>query len=170
MGQPIEITRPELSVSALRALAGKTDDGAVVRRLLAMALGLEGRCRTEAALPGGMTRQTPRDWVHRYNAEGVDGLRSRTGPGRPPLLTDARMAEPREMLLKGPTPERNTVIRWRCADLCEEVAERWSVKGCEQTMGRWLRRLEMTRVQPRPSHPRKDPEAEVTFKKTSAAW
>ena len=164
MGQPIEITRPELSVSALRALAGKTDDGAVVRRLLAMALVLEGRCRTEAALLSGMTRQTLRDWVHRYNAEGVDGLRSRTGPGRPPLLTDARMAELREMLLKGPTPERNTVIRWRCADLCEEVAERWSVKVCEQTMGRWLRRLEMTRLQPRPYHPKTDPEAEVTFK------
>ena len=39
MGQPIEITRTELSVSALRVLAGKTDDGAVVRRLLAIALG-----------------------------------------------------------------------------------------------------------------------------------
>ena len=79
MGQPIEITRTELSVSALRALAGKTDDGAVVRRLLAIALVLEGRCRTEAASLNGMTRQTLRDWVHRYNAEGVDGLRSANG-------------------------------------------------------------------------------------------
>ena len=34
MGQPLEITRTELSAPALRALAGKTDDGAVVRRLL----------------------------------------------------------------------------------------------------------------------------------------
>jgi transposase len=170
MGQPIEITRTELSVSALRTLAGKTDDGAVVRRLLAIALVLEGRCRTEAASLNGMTRQTLRDWVHRYNAEGVDGLRSRTGPGRPPFLTDAQMEELREMVLKGPDPERNIVIRWRCADLCEEVAERWSVKVCEQTMGTWLRRLEMTRLQPRPYHPKKDPEAEVTFKKTSAVW
>ena len=170
MGQPIEITRTELPVSALRALAGKTDDGAVVRRLLAIALVLEGRCRTEAASLNGMTRQTLRDWVHRYNAEGVDGLRSRTGPGRPAFLTDTQMEELREMVLKGPDPERNIVIRWRCADLCEEVAERWSVKVCEQPMGTWLRRLEMTRLQPRPYHPKKDPEAEATFKKTSAAW
>jgi transposase len=170
MGQPIEITRTELSAAALRALAGKSDDGAMVRRLLAIALLLDGHCRTEAASLSGMTRQTLRDWVHRYNAEGVDGLRSRTGPGRPPLLTKARMAELKEMLLKGPDPERNTVIRWRCADLCEEVAERWSVKVCKQTMGRWLRRLKMTRLQPRPYHPKKDPEAEVAFKKTSAAW
>ena len=55
MGQPIEITRTELSASALRVIAGKTDDGAVVRRLLAVALVLEGRSRTEAALLNGMT-------------------------------------------------------------------------------------------------------------------
>jgi hypothetical protein len=78
MGEPIEITRTELSAPALRALAGKTDDGTVVRRLLAIALVLEGRCRDEAASLNGMTRQTLRDWVHRYNAEGVEGLRSRT--------------------------------------------------------------------------------------------
>ncbi len=170
MGQPIEITRTELSASALRALAGKTDDGAMVRRLLAIALVLEGRCREEAALLNGMTRQTLRDWVHRYNAEGVEGLQSRAGPGRPRFLTDAQMEELKEIVLKGPDPERHVVIRWRCRDLCAEVAERWSVKVCEQTMGKWLRRLEMARLQPRPYHPKKDPEAEVAFKKTSAAW
>ena len=170
MGQPIDVTRTELSVSALRALAGKTGDGAVVRRLLAVALILEGHSRTEAALLNGMTRQTLRDWVHRYNADGAAGLRSRTGSGRPRFLTDARMEELRQLVLKGPDPERNMVTRWRCAELCKEVAGRWSVTVCEQTMGRWLRRLDMTRLQPRPYHPKKDPEAEVAFKKTSPAW
>ena len=170
MGQPIKITRTEYSAAALRGLAGKTDDGAMVRRLLAMALVLEGQSREEAASLNGMTRQTLRDWVHRYNAESVAGLRSRTGPGRPPALSEAQMQELREIVLKGPEPERHTVVRWRCADLCEEVAERWSVRVCEQTMGKWLRRLEMTRLQPRPYHPKKDPEAEEAFKKTSAAW
>ena len=170
MGQPIKITRTEYSAAALRGLAGKTDDGAMVRRLLAMALVLEGQSREEAASLNGMTRQTLRDWVHRYNAESVAGLRSRTGPGRPPALSEAQMQELREIVLKGPEPERHTVVRWRCADLCEEVAERWSVRVCEQTMGKWLRRLEMTRLQPRPYHPKKDPQAEEAFKKTSAAW
>lgn len=170
MGQPIEVTRSELSASALRALAGKSEDGAVVRRLLAIALVLEGRSRTEAALLNGMTRQTLRDWVHRYNVAGVEGLRSRTGPGRAPFLSDMQMAALGEIVLKGPDPERHTVIRWRCADLCAEVAERWSVKVCEQTMGTWLRRLEMTRLQPRPYHPKKDPDAAEVFKKTSASW
>ncbi len=113
---------------------------------------------------------TLRDWVHRYNAAGVEGLRSRTGPGRPRFLTDARMEELRAIVLTGPNPERHTVIRWRCVDLCAEIVERWSVRVSEQTLGKWLRRLEMTRLQPRPYHPKKDPAAELAFKKTSAAW
>ena len=112
-----------------------------------------------------MTRQTLRDWVHRYNDEGVAGLRSRTGPGRTPVLTDAQMAELKEIVIKGPDPERHTVMRWRCFDLRKEIAARWSVTVCEQTVGRWLRQLRLTRLQPRPYHPKKDPEAEVAFKK-----
>ena len=170
MGRPIEITRTEHSAAALRGLAAKNNDGAEVRRLLAIALVLEGRSREEAALRNGMTRQTLRDWVHRYNAEGLAGLRSLPGSGRPPFLNAAQMEELREIVLTGPDPERHAVVRWRCVDLCEEVAARWSVRVCAQTMGKWLRRLEMTRLQPRPYHPKKDPEAETAFKKTSPAW
>ena len=170
MGQPIAITRTDLSARDLRARAGKTDDGAMVRRLLAIALVMEGGSREAAAAQNGMTRQTLRDWIHRYNAEGVEGLRSRTGRGRPPALSSTRLQELRELVIQGPDPERHTVIRWRCVDLCAEIAERWSVTVCEQTMGRWLRQLGMTRLQPRPYHPKKPPEAEVAFKKTSAAW
>lgn len=166
----IEITRQDLSISQLRAEAARTADAKQARRILAIAMVLDGHSRMLAAQAGAMDRQTLRDWVHRYNAAGVEGLRSRTGPGRPPFLTEARMEELREIVLNGPEPERHTVIRWRCVDLCAEIAGRWSVKVCEQTMGTWLRRLEMTRLQPRPYHPKKDPAAEVAFKKTSAAW
>ena len=76
MGQPVEITRLEHSASELRAFAAKIKDAAIARRLLALALVLEGHSRELAATMNGMTRQTLRDWVHRYNAEGVAGLRS----------------------------------------------------------------------------------------------
>ena len=165
MGRPIEITRGDLSAEQLRAMAGKTSDGAIVRRLLAIALLLDGGPRERAATLNGMTRQTLRDWVHRYNDLDVAGLRSRTGPGRPPRLTPARMEEFREIVATGPDPERYLVARWCCADLREELAARFSVTVCEQTVGRWLRCLGMTRLQPRPVAPKKDPEAETDFKK-----
>ena len=45
--------------------------------MLALALVLEGEDRTSAARTCGMDRQTLRDWVHRYNAEGLPGLVNR---------------------------------------------------------------------------------------------
>ena len=48
MGKPIEITRLEFSANELRELAAGMHDGAVVRRLLAIALILDGHSRAEA--------------------------------------------------------------------------------------------------------------------------
>jgi transposase len=165
MSKPIEITRFDLSAAELRELAARTQDGAVVRRLLAIALVLEGYPREAAAQLNGMDRQTLRDWVLRYNAEGVAGLRSRCSPGRPAALNEAQMEELRTMVLEGPDIERNKVVRWRCADLQEEIASRWSVSVAERTVGKLLRRLRMTRLQPRPCHPKKDAAAQEAFKK-----
>ena len=70
MGAAIRITRSDHTAATLRGLAAKSNDGAQVRRLLALALILEGHPRREAAERSGMDRQTLRDWVHRYNEEG----------------------------------------------------------------------------------------------------
>jgi transposase len=170
MGQPVEITRTEHSASDLRAIAAKSRDGAQVRRLFALALVLEGTSRTEAAERSGMDRQTLRDWVHRYNAQGVEGLKSGHGPGQPAALTADQMAELKEVALNGPDPAIHGVVRWRCVDLREEVARRFTVEVTERTIGKWLRKLGLTRLQPRPFHPKKDEAAQETFKKTSPAW
>jgi transposase len=170
MGRPIEVTRLDLTAAALRELATRTQDGAVVRHLLALALILEGHSREEAARLSGMDRQTLRDWVHRYNADGVGGLSSRCSPGRPSALNGAQMEELRTMVREGPDIERNKVVRWRCVDLQVEIAARWSISLTKATVGKLLRRLRMTRLQPRPYHPKKDAAVQETFKKTSPAW
>ncbi len=84
MGHAVEVARLEHSVSELRVVAGSAKDEAVVRRLLALAQMLEGHSCKAAAIAGGMTRQTLRDWVHHYNAKGVAGLRSDAGGGSTP--------------------------------------------------------------------------------------
>ena len=170
MGRPIEISRFEHSATELRELAARAQDGAVVRRLLAIALILERHSRAAAARLTGMDRQTLRDWVHRYNADGIAGLSSRCSPGRPPALNEAQMAELRSMVLQGPDLDRNEVVRWRCVDLRAEIAARWSITLTKGTIGKLLRRLGMTRLQPRPYHPKKDAAAQEAFKKTSPAW
>ena len=163
MGTAVRVTRGDLTSSGLRAASAKCTDGAQVRRILAVALVLEGRPRSEEAALNGMDRQTLSDWVHRYNAEGIEGLKSRKSPGRVPFLTVAQKAELRELVINGPDPAVHKVVRWRCADLRAEVARRWSVEVHESTIGAWLGELGLTRLQPRPVHPKKDAEAETTF-------
>src|SRR3954462_6457107 len=106
----IAITRREPGAGGLRreaargrdARAARCRDARAARRMLALALGLEGSSREEAARAAGMDRQTLRDWVHRYNAEGVEGLRDRPRPGRPCALDEGRQAALKGLILRGP--------------------------------------------------------------------
>ena len=170
MGAAVRITRIELSSVELRSASARCADGAQVRRMLALAMVLEGLPRSEAVAMNGMDRQTLSDWVHRYNAEGIEGLKSRKSPGRAPFLTAAQKAGLRDLVIQGPDPALHKVVRWRCADLRAEVARRWSVEVHESTIGVWLGALGLTRLQPRPVHPKKDADAAATFQKTSKAW
>jgi len=163
----VAITRLEYNAAELRDLAVKSRDTAQSRRLLAIAMVLDGSSREEAARQAGMDRQTLRDWVHRYNDLGADGLVSRRAPGRARKLTAAQMQEFRALAVAGPDPAVHHVARWRCVDLRDEVARRFGVTVQERAIGKWLRKLGLTRLQPRPYHPKKDPAAEETFKKTS---
>jgi transposase len=167
MSAALAVRRTDHTAEELRSIAAKTKDGAMVRRLLAIALVIEGCSRTAAAEQNGMDRQTLRDWVHRYNTEGADGLKSRRSPGREPRLTEAQITELREVVVAGPDPAKHGVVRWRCADLQQEIARRFQVEVHESTVGKWLRRLGLTRLQPRPFHPKKDAEAQEEFKKNS---
>ena len=169
MSAAVGITRLQHSADELREFAVKSSDTAVSRRLLAIAMVLEGASRWDAARRTGMERQTLRDWAHRYNEEGVAGLASRKAPGAACKLTAAQMAELRELVIAGPDPKFHKVMRFRCVDLCEEVGRRFSVVVPERTMGKWLHKLDLTRVQPRPHHPKKDAAAQEAFKKTSKA-
>ena len=100
----VEITRTELSASELRREAVRAKDVRASRRMLALALVLEGKSRTEAAQSAGMDRQTLRDWGHRYTGEGLAGLFDRPLPGRRPRLNDEQLRELARIVETGPNP------------------------------------------------------------------
>jgi hypothetical protein len=109
----VAITRKELGAAELRREAGRCRDARAARRMLALALVLEGGSRAEAARAAGMDRQTLRDWdwVHRYNAEGLAGLSDRRRPGPRPRLSPEQEAEQEAELVtaveQGPDPDRD---------------------------------------------------------------
>ena len=161
----VEITRRELSAAELRRAAGRSKDAKAARRILALAFVLEGRSRTEAAESCGMDRQTLRDWVHRYNAEGLAGLVDRPLPGRAPRLDAAQMSELAAIGETGPDPEADGVVRWRRIDLCGVVERRFGVRVAERTMGAILHRLGFAKLSARPRHPQSDEQAQELYKK-----
>ena len=102
----IAITRTGLDAAGFRRAAAREKDAAASRRMLALALVLEGRTRTEAAQAAGMDRQTLRDWVHRYNEAGLAGLTNRAGArGRRRKLTAAQEATFAAWVREGPKPD-----------------------------------------------------------------
>jgi transposase len=66
---------------------------------------LEGKPRKAAAETCGMDRQTLRDWVHRYKAEGLAGLCNRPHAGGPACkLSQEQTAELAGWVRSGPKP------------------------------------------------------------------
>ena len=161
--------RDDYDAAGLRRLAKQSRNNRQTRRLLALAAVYDGMSRTAAAQVGGMDRQTLRDWVHRFNAEGPDGLVDRPRPGRDCLLTEAQMAELAVIVETGPDPAVDGVVRWRRVDLKRVIEERFGVVCSERTISDLLARLAFSRISGRPQHPQQDERVIVGFKKTSHA-
>jgi putative transposase len=166
MGGAVAITRVDLTAAELRAAAGREKDGSAARRMLALAMVLDGADRKSAAETCGMDRQTLRDWVHRYNAEGLRGLHDLKTPGPKPKLTAEQQAELAKLVEAGPDPVRHGVVRWRRVDLRDELERRFGVALHERSVGKVLAKLGYRRLSVRPRHPQTDEEAQEAFKKT----
>src|SRR5712691_4200370 len=159
--------RQDFGAGELRHLAAKAKDANQARRLLALAAVCDGMDREEAARIGGMDRQTLRDWVHRFNEQGPDGLINVKPSGRPSKLSAEQKEELCGLVEAGPDPQKDGVVRWRCVDLKRVLGERFGVDLSEVRLGRVLKDLGFSHISARPRHPAQDPRAITAFKKTS---
>ena len=78
----VAITRMDMSAADLRTAAKLSANARQASRILAIAMVLDGFSREKAARLCWMDRQTLRDWVHRYNEAGLDGLAERAAGQR----------------------------------------------------------------------------------------
>ena len=168
MPAPLPI-RPDRDPADLRRLARRERDGRVSARLLALANALDGLPREEAARLAGMTGQTLGDGVHRYDAEGIEGLRDRPRPGRPCALDEGRQAALEALVPRGPDLRRDGCVAWRARDLCALVEARFGVRYRESGMLKLLEGLDLSWRKTRPVHPEADPRARERFKKACPA-
>jgi transposase len=163
----IAVTRLDLSASELRQAAAKSKNSAAARRMLALALVMEGADRTTAARSCGMDRQTLRDWVHRYNLDGLAGLENKPLPGRSSKLTAEQKQGLIALVEAGPQPDKDKVVRWRRSDLRDRLEKDFGLILHERTVGKLLTGLGYRRLSVRPFNPKADPAAQEVFKKSS---
>ena len=158
--------RTDYSATDLRRLAAASKNANQSRRLLSLAAIRDGMNRTEAARIGGMDRQTLRDWVHRFNAQGLGGLLDGWSKGPEPRLSAEQRAEIAGLVETGPDRAVHGVVRWRRIDLQQVILERFGVAYHERTVGKLLKTLGFSHISARPRHPKQDERTIEAFKKT----
>ena len=159
--------RDDFSAQELRALARRAKDVNQSWRLLSLAAVRDGKDRAEAAQIGGMDRQTLRDWVHRFNAAGPEGLFDQWTEGPKPRLSAEQLTELASLVEVGPDREKDGVVRWRRVDLQRVIKERFGVDFHERYVGTLLKKLGFSHISARPRHPAQDERIVEAYKKTS---
>jgi transposase len=168
MGSAIKV-RDDYSAVELRRLARVAKDVRQSGRLLSIAAVLDGMSRADAARIGGMDRQTLRDWVHRFNAVGPDGLLDQWSAGPTSRLSPEQQAELATIVENGPDRAVDGVVRWRRVDLKRIIKERFGVDYDTRYVGKLLHKLGFSHISARPQHPAQDTHIVEEFKKTGLA-
>ncbi len=165
MGARGLVIRDDIDVAELRRFAQGEADRRAALRALAIAQALEGASRADAARVVGRERQSLRDAVLRYNAEGLAGLHDRPRSGRPEKLSLAQQEELRAWVLAGPDPEADGISSYRLLDIAARIQERWAVSYTLSALSRMLHRMDLSWQTTRPVHPKADAEAQEVYKK-----
>src|SRR5271163_3386169 len=133
--------REDYSAEELRTHARRSKDVSQSRRLLSLAAVRDGMDRAAAAKIGGMDRQTLRDWVHRFNASGPEGLIDNRTEGPKPRLSEEQLAQFAKIVEAGPDREVDGIVRWRRIGLKRVIAERFGVDFHPRYVGKLLKKL-----------------------------
>ena len=161
--------REDYSAEALRGLARRSKNVNQSRRFLSLAGVKDGMDRGAAAKIGGMDRQTLRDWVHRFNRSGPEGVIDNWTEGPKPRLSAEQLTRFAQIVEAGPDREKDGVVRWRRIDLKRVIAERFGVDFHPRYVGKLLKKLGFSHISARPRHPAQDERIVEAFKKTSHA-
>jgi len=156
-----------LEASALAAAACHEADGRVRCRVLALRQLALGQSVAQTAGQFALGKSQRYEWVKRYAAEGLAGLRDRPRSGAPQRLGREQEGAFLECLHAGP-PAGSGLAAYRGEDLRQLLHDEFGATYALSGVYALLYRLGQSSLVPRPYHPQADPAAQAAFKKPAA--
>jgi transposase len=107
--------------------------------------------------------QTVRNWLKRYAAEGIEGLKDAPRPGSPNKVTPEYAAQLVAVVRRRPRSLGLPFSLWTLARLADYMAEQTGLRVSGETVRRYLEEAEI--VLSRPQHKISSPDPEYLVKK-----
>jgi transposase len=165
MRTPLTVTRAG-AVKGLTAALRRERQLASQVRIRAVLAVARGRHVPAVAEAMSVAERAVRNWVHRYNREGLAGLRDRR-TGRQCRLSRAQLEKVRGRIRAGPGPE-DGICSLRASDIQRILQKEFQVRYARSSVYYLLHhQLGMSYLKPRPLHRKADPRTQAAFKKTS---
>ena len=165
MRKPLEIPVPTADeLKALDILYRTTRD--VRLRTRAQMVLLAGEQRMTAPAIAAIVReddQTVRNWLKRYLAEGIEGLKDRPMPGAPPKITQEYTEQLVAAVRRRPRSLGQPYSMWTLQRLADYLAEQTGIRVSDESIRRQLQAAEI--VLSRPQHKITSPDPEYLVKK-----
>ena len=115
----------------------------------------------------GAARRTIQQWVHKYNKQGIAGLKDKPRPGTPTKLPRKKERKFRKRIEIGPTKADGVSVLNGPA-IRRILEHEFGVLYSRQGLYDLLHRLGYSCLCPRPQHEKANPQLQEEFKKTSS--
>jgi transposase len=127
-------------------------------RYRAVRLALDGMPTLEIAAKLDRSRDFVQTWVYAYRDGGIDSIKPKPQPGRPPKLPPAEQRHFIERFKQGPS-EEDHVCTLRGKDAQRLLHEHYGVDYSLRGVFDLLHRHNLSCLKPRPRHRKNDPQA-----------
>jgi len=165
MRQPLVVPIPTVEeLAGLDRLYRSTRDVRVRTRVQMILLAAEQRMTAVAiARIVRESDQTVRNWITRYLAEGVEGLKDRPMPGAPPKVTPAYREHLLQVVRQRPRGLGQPYSLWTLQRLADYMAEQTGLRVSYETVRQVLKAGDV--VLSRPQHKVSSPDPDYLVKK-----
>lgn len=147
MTKALSITRPKHEYDKLCKLYRREKDARLKQRMAGILARWEGVPVKDIARQQRVSRVTVRNWVKRFNEEGIDGLSDKPRSGRPRKIDWERL---REVLFQSPEKVGYPVQGWNRDLLLDYIKRTYGVSYHPQHIYWIIRRLGFRSLVPRP--------------------